>query len=212
MLVALADRCNKDTLRCDPSIKRLAEDTGMDERTVSRALADLENDGFIEKVQRQRENGSTRSNEFRFPGVTVSSPPRHSAPLPPGTVTPPEPELRTRTRTKPIAAAPRPSDYKRITDAVRKSNEAMKKIKPSEMSGQQLMWDVLSRIFGEPTTKTAMSIRGRVCRSLWEAGASQSVVLERAKRWPAHFDGATMTDLALEKHWDTLGRKPLRRR
>ena len=57
VLVALADRCNKDTLRCDPSIRKIMDDTGLGERTVFRALLDLEEDGFIKRVQRTRPNG-----------------------------------------------------------------------------------------------------------------------------------------------------------
>lgn len=73
------------------------------------------------------------------------------------------------------------------------------------------IWDVLSEIFGEPTTRTAQKVRGKVASSLRSAGANRDEILKRAKTWPQHFDNATFTDLALEKHWDTLGRKPLRR-
>src|SRR5262245_3246292 len=117
VLVALADRCNKDTLRCDPSIKRLAQDTGMDEGTVSRSLQELEANGFLERGHRQRENGSHRSTQYLFPGVTVAPLPRQAAPLPPGTVPPLEPEVRTRTK-EPLAAAPRPKPSREARDAV----------------------------------------------------------------------------------------------
>jgi hypothetical protein len=69
----------------------------------------------------------------------------------------------------------------------------------------------LSAIFGEPTTRTACQVRGKVVASLRSARASPDEIVRRAKRWPLHFDTATLTDLALEKHWDTLDRKPLRR-
>jgi DNA-binding transcriptional MocR family regulator len=99
------------------------------------------------------------------------------------TVTTPEPELRT--RKEPLAAAPRK---------------------------RNLIWDALTYVFGEPTTKTATQVRGKVCASLTAAGATPDQVVARASAWPAHFDSAVMTDLALEKHWDTLARRPLRRR
>lgn len=189
VLVALADRCNKDTLRCDPSIKKLMDDTGLARMTIFRALESLEQDGFITKVQRRRENGSDTSNEYRFPGITMVRGESHCD-TPPGiTVIPPEPELRTRTEPL-VAAAPQNGS----TDRPR--NET---------------WDALSAIFGEPTTRTACKVRGKVVASLRSARASPSEIEIRARRWPLHFDGATMTDLALEKHWDTLARKPLRR-
>lgn len=73
------------------------------------------------------------------------------------------------------------------------------------------IWDALGAIFGEPTTRTAEKVRGKVVSSLRYAHADPAEIEVRAKRWPLHFDRATLTDLALEKHWDTLGRKPLRR-
>lgn len=72
------------------------------------------------------------------------------------------------------------------------------------------VWDALSDVFGEPTTKTSRNIRNKVRKSLTDAGATDDEVRRRASMWPLHFDDATLTDLALEKHWDTLGRPPLR--
>jgi hypothetical protein len=46
---------------------------------------------------------------------------------------------------------------------------------------------------------------------LVEAGATGEEVVKRAKTWPNHFEKATLTDRALEDHWDKLGRPPLRR-
>lgn len=80
VLVALADRHNGDTGRCDPRIRRLAADTELSERSVQRALAELEERGFIERHERYRDDGGRRSDLFTFPalageGVAVSPPP-----------------------------------------------------------------------------------------------------------------------------------------
>lgn len=72
------------------------------------------------------------------------------------------------------------------------------------------IWDALTEVFGDATTETARTRRGKVCRSLTAAHATPDEILRRARSWPRHFDDATLTDLALEKHWDVLGRKPLR--
>lgn len=72
------------------------------------------------------------------------------------------------------------------------------------------MWDALVAVFGEPTTRTNVTLRGKVCASLTEAGATGDDVLTRASVWPLHFPGATLTETALEKHWDRLGRPVLR--
>jgi hypothetical protein len=74
------------------------------------------------------------------------------------------------------------------------------------------VWDCLSDLFGEPTTKSQISLRGKTVASLREAGATPEEMVKRAKRWPLHFDGATLTPEALEKHWDVLPRHPMRRR
>lgn len=183
VLVALADRCNKDTLRCDPSVGKLMEDTGLTRMTIHRALNAMEEAGFITRVRRTRENGSLTSNEYRFPSITMIRGDYHSDTPPTNTVIHPEPELRTRTKPSLPSARPR--------------NE---------------IWDALAYVFGEPTTPSATKVRGKVCAGLKAAGARPDQITARASAWPKHFDGATMTDLALEKHWDTLGRKPLRRR
>lgn len=74
------------------------------------------------------------------------------------------------------------------------------------------LWDALETIFGPATTRSAQQVRGKVVAGLAVAGATPAEINRRARAWPQHFDGATMTDLAFEKHYDTLGRKPLRRR
>lgn len=70
VLVALADRHNDDTGRCFPSVRRLAEDTEFSERSVQRALAELEGMGYIVRGERLREDGSRSTDEFTFPSLS----------------------------------------------------------------------------------------------------------------------------------------------
>lgn len=72
------------------------------------------------------------------------------------------------------------------------------------------VWDALADIFGQPTTRTNRSLRNKITGSLREAGATYAEVHARAVRWPSYFPGATLTETALEKHWDRLARPPLR--
>lgn len=72
------------------------------------------------------------------------------------------------------------------------------------------IWDALAVVFGEPTTTSNRTLRGKVSRSLTSAGATYEEILERAGRWPHHFTDAELTETALEKHWDRLGRPPLK--
>jgi DNA-binding transcriptional ArsR family regulator len=183
VLVALADRCNKDTLRCDPSISRLADDTGLDRSTVIRALDALEADGYVKRVPRRKQDGGQSTNSYEFPSVTVRPPPSQSA-TPPSRRARPEPEVEP--EVEPNGAAPRKRDE---------------------------IWDALTTMFGEATTRSEQTNRGKVVRSLKEAGATPAEMFARAKRWPRHYDSATLTENALERHWSTLDpkRKPLRR-
>lgn len=59
----LVNRSNKE-LTCFPAIPRIAKETGMSERTVQRALKELCEEGYLEKIQRYRENGGQSSNLY----------------------------------------------------------------------------------------------------------------------------------------------------
>ena len=53
VLLALADRHNADTGRCDPSIKRVAENCGMSHRSVQSAIRQLTAKGLITPTPRR---------------------------------------------------------------------------------------------------------------------------------------------------------------
>ena len=61
----LKDRSNADDT-CWPSVRRIAEDLKLSRRTVQRALADLEQHGFLERTHRRRPNGSLTSSLYRI--------------------------------------------------------------------------------------------------------------------------------------------------
>lgn len=188
VLVALADRCNKDTLRCDPSMSRVAEDTGLDRSTVIRAIAALVEDGYITKVERTRQNGSASTNAYQFPDVggsrTAPPPQSQGATTPSRTAPPPEPELEPEVEPD-LAASP-------------------------QERPRNPLWDTLTHMFGPATTRSNETKRGKIVRELKAAGATPEEMLKRGKAWPRHFDTATLTETALLEHWDRLGRKPLR--
>ncbi len=72
------------------------------------------------------------------------------------------------------------------------------------------VWDGMAAVFGEPTTRSNRSLRNKLVISLREAGANYAEIIVRASLWPEHFSGATLTETALELHWDRLGRPALR--
>lgn len=72
------------------------------------------------------------------------------------------------------------------------------------------IWDALAEIFGDATTRTNQTRRGKIVASLKEAGATRDEIYRRSRMWHLHFPGATLTATALEKWWDQLGMPPVR--
>jgi DNA-binding MarR family transcriptional regulator len=56
----LRDRADKDG-KCYPAIGTIARELKLSSSTVKRAIADLENSGYLRKEQRRRENGGKSS-------------------------------------------------------------------------------------------------------------------------------------------------------
>ncbi|MDA8229414.1 MAG: helix-turn-helix domain-containing protein [Desulfitobacterium hafniense] len=59
----LCDRADKDG-KCYPAIGTIAGELKLSRSTVKRAIADLENTGYLRKEQRWRENGGKSSNMY----------------------------------------------------------------------------------------------------------------------------------------------------
>lgn len=59
----LRDRADAEG-KCWPGVKRIASDQHLSRRTAQRALADLEQAGYIKRGERYRENGSRTSNLY----------------------------------------------------------------------------------------------------------------------------------------------------
>jgi len=74
VLLALANRANHDTGRCDPSVRRIADECEISENTVRACLKDLAAAGLIEVVQRKRDDGRSRTNHYSFPMYATLQP------------------------------------------------------------------------------------------------------------------------------------------
>lgn len=107
--------------------------------------------------------------------------------------------------THPIPSQPVEGVEPGVGVAVVASDASLARTRP-----RNLVWDTLADVFGEPSTKTARSVRGKVVASLTQAGATPAEIHRRVVMWPLHYPDATLTDLALEKHWDALARPPLK--
>lgn len=186
-----------------PGQEKLGQMIGVTDRTIREYLTELKDAGYL-KVYRR---GRGKTNVYRIAQLKL---------------------LAVGGRWPEKSSVEEKSDRKQSSALERKQASAKEyEVEEDEVEGQAVApqtssqnghprprnetWDALSAIFGEPTTRSAQKVRGKVCASLRSARASPAEIETRARRWPLHFDSATLTDLALEKHWDTLGRKPLRR-
>jgi len=184
VLLVLADHAKKDGTSAWPSIDTIAHEARLSRAQVIRCLNELKEANAI--IPR----GSTRSGTNVYDVVMGGS---HIA-----------------------TARGRKSGVKGSQDATR---TVLKATVPTSLAAapqnghraRNEIWDALTHMFGEPATPSATKGRGKVCSELKAAGASPDEIMARGKNWPAHFDGATLTEHALVKHWHTLARKPLRR-
>jgi helix-turn-helix protein len=183
VLLVLADHAKEDGTASWPSVATIAREARLSERQAQYSLRALEDSGAI--VQTGRSRSGTHIYEVAMEGGADSAGVQNSAEG--GAHVAPEPSLE------------QPS----IGEEPNGSSRAPR--------AKNLIWEALSEVFGEPTTRTSQRLRGKVCSSLAHAGATHEEILKRARSWPRHFDDATLTETALEKHWDVLGRKPLRR-
>lgn len=191
VLLCMADIARDNGIGCKYGMKTIARKAGLSERGARDCVRELEKLG---EVVTKRGGGNTRTNEYHIilPGIgnpadsaeLIQGNPAEAAPL--------NPEAASgETNTKDVEGSKEPS---------RGSNE--KKFSKEVRSS---IWDSLTLATGSnPTTKTARGIRGKCVTELLEAGADPEQVEERAGRYHDIFPGATLTDLALVKHWGTL--------
>ena len=73
VILYLINRADKK-MTCFPSVNRIAIDCSVSERTVQRALNDLEESGFLSRESRYHELGGQRSNIFhiKIPDIDIA--------------------------------------------------------------------------------------------------------------------------------------------
>lgn len=181
VLIVLADHAKEDGSGSWPSVETIAREARLSERQVQYALRGLESSLSITCTGQTKKG--TRVYAVNMKGADI-------APL--------------------AAKGGAIYDTEGVHSIAPEPSLEPSKTSMREINGRNAVWDALVEVFGEPSTDTARSLRGKVCSSLTRAGATSDEVVARAKSWPRHFENATLTELALEKHWDALGRKPLR--
>lgn len=191
--IVLADHAREDGTSAWPSVETIAHQSRLSVRQARRCLRNLEESGEIKETGTSRKG--THIYEF--------------------------PLYRRADNMSPLGRTNRADGEDNMSADPSLEQPSVEPLAPAARNGHhpkptraQLddVWDGLTDIFGPVTTRTAETARGKVVASLAGAGATREEIHRRAKTWPQHFDTATFTQHALEKHWDTLGRKPLRRR
>jgi len=164
---------------------------GCTDRTVRDYLGELRDAGFL-KVQRR---GRGRTNVYRIVHAKLTAlPPEKSS----------DQDADDRNDSSDLDRNQASGEEYEVEKTKKPPAAAPRKRAPNEQ------WDALKVMFGEPTVPTAIRLRGKLAKELRDAGATFDEILRRGKRWPSHFENATLTETALVKHWDRLGRKPLR--
>jgi Helix-turn-helix domain len=183
VLLVLADHAKKDGTNAWPSIDTIAHEARLSRAQVIRCLNELKEANAI------TERGTSRSGTKVYDvvmGSHIATGGGRISATEGGRRMRPEPSLEDQP-SEVLTAAPKNGKVK---------NE---------------VWEGLEYVFGEHTTPSARRELGKVCRDLNAVGATRDQIIARASAWPAHFDTATLTPHALERHWDALSRKPLRR-
>lgn len=90
VLLALADRHNQETGRCDPSLATISGDTQLSERAVRLGLRELEREKLISTTERKLRTGRGKrnlTNRYRIKGgaqyaagMGNNMPPNHTIP------------------------------------------------------------------------------------------------------------------------------------
>lgn len=76
VLICLANRHNQETGRCDPSLDRISDDTGLSERAVRNALRELEKNRLVTTTHRTIRTGRGKrnlTNRYRLRGGAKSA-------------------------------------------------------------------------------------------------------------------------------------------
>ncbi len=197
-MLTLAEAAHDDGTKAFPKVATIAVRSNLSERQVQRCLRNLVELGEIAQT------GTTRSgtNIYSVVGYINHEGGDNLSPLEgeggdahvtPG-VTPTSPELSVEPSVEQLHAPA-------AQNGVRKGRE------------RNDIWDALETMFGPAVTRSEQTRRGKVVASLKAAGATPEEMFARAKRWPRHFESATLTENAFEKWYSTLdpSRKPLRR-
>jgi DNA-binding transcriptional ArsR family regulator len=196
VLMALADHANSDG-ECWPSMKRVAELTGVSTRQVSNHIVALEQLGYVTKGDRRRWQGQLRGWDYR---VNLRKPATSGSVLPVTSgntaSSPAEAGFRSEPlenrKEEPLAAAPR--------ETAAKKDELFEAV--AEACG--IDWNNLTPSGRGPLNRAVKELKG--------IGVTADQVGGRAAAYRRTYPEAPLTPTALSKHWAALTPAQDRRR
>ena len=190
VLLALADHANADG-ECWPSMKRIARRSDISTRHVSRAINELIEIGLVEKAGRRRHGGQFRGWDYRVLVQRTPASDGHGRPLTSGHGRPSpadtgvRSELSENRQEEPLAAAPQESKP-------RKKDELFEAI--AAACGIDI----------KQLTGTSRGQLNKATKELRDIGATPDQVDGKAKAYRAQYENASLTPVALVKHWPSL--------
>lgn len=191
VLILLANRHNHDTGQCNPRISRLAADLECSERTVRRALDELETKGIISRGRAKLEDGRYGVYHYRLHLVQWTDCPvdqwTDSTLAPVDRLSTQEPEETLEPRKQGLGSA-------KTLLAPQKRKE-----RPRDP-----LWDALVAELGEPATKSERGRRNKALVELREVQATAQDIHDRLRHYRKRWPGVEVTATALAANWTTL--------
>jgi hypothetical protein len=198
VLLSLADHANSDGY-CWPSMKRVAELSGLSVRQVSRIITELEALGLVSKAARRRGD----SGHYRGWTFVVGD---HRTPATAGHERPVRQDADVRSDKTSASAQNRQEN--RQENPSRSGDERQgnpsRRGKPRE---RDLLFEKVAEVCGSDLARLTNSERGRINKAtadLRSAGATPEQVAVAATTWRRTYPNATLTPTALSAHWSTL--------
>jgi len=189
VLMALADHANSDG-ECWPSMKRIAQLTGVSSRQVSTHIVALEALGYVTKGNRRRYAGQLRGWEYR---VNLRNNTTSGSTLPVASGSP--------------ASSPAEVGFRSEPSENRKEEPLADKPPESVTRKKDNLFEVIAEVCGISLTGMTRSSRGQLnkaVKELREIGTTEEQVRHKAKAYKAQYPNATLTPTALIKHWSSF--------
>jgi DNA-binding transcriptional ArsR family regulator len=224
VLVALADRHNRDTGECFPSVEALAAQTELGRRTVERALSELCDLGLVTRDRRRRKDGSLSTYDYRFPHLSsAAQPPATEAASPPAAPAGRNQEVdlqpSTTTSTEVVVADPPETPRTVFVDGRNLGYDALAEVCsiqpkspriagiPAALNGTHNKPGIRDLAWSELTTWRLSATPEQIEQAIAD------LIRERAEHYRRHFGPEVeLTPSALLKWWVDLPHLPSRRR